>query len=452
MTGSGNSQGNGRERWGSPSGLVFAASGSAIGLGSFWRLPFLSQQHGGGAFLVLLVGMVVVFGLNIFLAELAIGRAAQRSGAEAFASFGGRLWSIVGVVGTFVAFLILAAYTVVAGWVIAFSLHLVLGTPTISAEAPAKVFEVFLADPVQPILGGGLFVLLTVWIVIAGIRNGIEQVNRLLVPLLLVLLLLLSARALTLPGAIDTLALVLRLDFSSVDATAILAALGHALVSLSLGFGIMIVYGSYCAPDGSLVGKASAIVGLSTVAALMVVATVLPLVGAADEPSAGGVRTLMVVVPSTLLQHPFGIGFMLIYFTAIIIGALTSAISMLEAVVAHFGDRHGFGRTQSAPAAGLYAFLLGVPLTLSIGSRQDGVTVFGHRFVATIDTLSANTLLPLGAIAVALFVGWVMGARAGVEVFPPTPMGKRCSSIWLTVLKAPIPAAIAVILLAHLFG
>lgn len=393
--------------------------------------------------------MLVVFGLSIVLAELAIGRAAQRSGAEAFASLGNRLWSVVGVAGAFVAFLILAAYTVVAGWVIAFALHLLLGTSG-TADAPRRVFEAFLADPVQPILGGGLFVLLTVWIVVAGIRNGIERVNRLLVPLLLVLLLLLCGRVLTLPGAMDTLARALRPDFSALDAAAILAALGQTLFSLSLGFGIMIVFGSYCAPDGGLVGKASAVLSLSTVASLMVVATVLPLVAAADSHSAANVLTLMVMLPQTLLQHSFGIAFVLIFFAAVIIGALTSAISMLEAVVAHFGERHGFGRTQSAAAAGLYAFLLGVPLALSIGSGPAGVTVLGQRFVATIDSLSANALLPLGAIAVALFVGWVMGARACVEAFPPTPAGRRCASIWLAALRVPIPAAIALILLAHL--
>ena len=450
MPGSESSQANGRGCWRSPSGFVFAASGSAIGLGNFWRLPFLSQQHGGGAFLVLLLGILVVFGLSIFLAELAIGRATQRSGAEAFASFGIRLWSVVGAVGAFVAFLILAAYTVVAGWVIAFALHLLLGPAGFAADAPAQVFEAFLADPVQPILGGGLFVLLTVWIVIAGIRNGIERVNRLLVPLLLVLLFLSCARALTLPGAIDTLTRVLRPDFAALNAAAILAALGQALFSLSLGFGIMIVFGSYCAPDGGLVGKASAVLGLSTVASLMVVATVLPLVAGSDAGAAADAQTLMVLLPQALLQHSFGVLFVLIFFAAVIIGALTSAISMLEAVVAHFGDRHGFGRTQSAAAAGLYAFLLGVPLALSIGSGPAGVTVFGQRFVATIDSLSANALLPLGAIAVALFVGWVMGARACAEAFPPTPVGRRFASIWLAALRAPIPAAIALILLAHL--
>lgn len=396
--------------------------------------------------------MVVVFGLSVLVAELAIGRAAQRSGAEAFASFGGRLWSVVGVAGVFVAFLVLAAYTVVAGWVIAFALHLVLGTASITSDAPAQVFEAFLADPVQPILGGGVFVLLTVWIVTAGVRSGIERVNRLLVPLLLVLLLLLSARALTLPNALDTLARVLRPDFARIDAATVLAALGHALFSLSLGFGIMIAYGSYCAPDGSLVGKAMAVVGLSTVASLMVVATVLPLVAVAGGRSAASVHTLMVMAPQTLLQHSFGIVFVLIFFAAIIIGALTSAISMLEAVVAHFGDRHGFGRSQSAAAAGLYAFLIGVPLALSVGGEPIGVSVFSQRIVAAVDSLSANTLLPLEAIAVALFVGWVMGARACVEAFPPTPAGQRRAAIWLGALRTAIPSAIALILLAHLLA
>ncbi|MFZ1414960.1 MAG: sodium-dependent transporter [Defluviicoccus sp.] len=452
MPGSGDSQGNGRERWGSRSGFVFAAAGSTIGLGGFWRLPFLSEQHGGGAFLILFLGMIFVFGLSIFLAELAIGRAAQRSGAQAYASFGVRLWSVVGVVGVFVAFLILAAYTVVAGWVIAFALHLVLGTTSITAETPAHVLAALLADPAQPILGGGLFILVTVWIVTAGIRNGIERVNRLLVPLLLVLLLLLAARALTLPGAIGTLGRALQPGFAGLDATAVLSALGHALFSLSLGFGIMIVYGSYCAPDGSLVGKASAVLVLSTAASLMVVATVLPLVTGGDNGSAASAQTLMVVLPQALLQHSFGIVFVFIFFAAIIIGALTSAISMLEAVVAHFRDRHGFSRTQSAAAVGLYAFLLGVPLTLSIGGGPAGATMFGQRFVAAIESLSTNTLLPLGAMAAALFVGWVMGPRACVEAFPPTSAGQRWAAIWLVALRAPIPAAIAVILLAHLLA
>lgn len=448
----GNRQGDGRARWGSRTGFVLAAAGSAIGIGNFWRLPFLVQQNGGGAFLVLMLGMVAFIGLCVFLAELAIGRAAQKSGAAAFTNFGSRAWSMAGIGGVFVAFLILAAYSVVAGWVLAFALHLLLGMPSMSADAPAHVFEAFLDDPVQPILGSGLFVLITVWIVTSGVRDGIERVNGVLVPLLLLLLIVLAAHSLTLPGALDAFAAVLRPDFAALGATGILSALGQVLFSLSLGFGIMIVYASYQAPGGGMLGEAAAVLGLDTAASILVVVAVLPIVAVSGEAAGTGARTMLVVLPGTLLSHPFGILFVVTYFAAIAIAALTSAISMLEAVVAYFGDQHGFGRTHSAAATGLYAFLLGVPLALSLGSGPGGATQLGHRLLAAIDSLSANFLMPLGAVAAALFAGWMMGARAREEVFPATPAGQRWGNVWLFLLKAPIPLLIALILLFGLIG
>jgi NSS family neurotransmitter:Na+ symporter len=435
-----------REHWSSRLGFVLAASGSAVGLGNIWKFPHVAGEH-GGVFLPVYLGIVFTLGLGILLAELAIGRAAQRNPVGAFRVLGGRLWPLVGYLGILAGFLILSFYTVVAGWTLAFAFKMGLGAFDDPAVAPAAIFQRFVGDPVQPVISAAAFMALTVAVVVSGVRGGIERGNRVLMPLLFLILATLAVRALTLPNAAGGLLRFLRFDPVQLTPELVTAALGQAFFSLSIGMGAMVAYGSYLRRGGGAVGAAAAVVGLDTLAAFLAAAAILPAVFAFGLEPSSGPGLAFVSLPAVFAHMPAGALFGTMFFILLSIAALTSAISLLEPIVAYFTEHHGFRRSEVTLAAGLYAFLLGVPSSLSM-APADGPAIFGRPFLDLLDRVATDTLLPLGGLLIALFVGWVMGPRAIHEVFPDTPSARWIGRLWLTLLRLPVPAAVVWILVA----
>jgi len=439
-----------RESWSSRLGFIFAAAGSAVGVGNVWRFPAVANEH-GGAFLVVYLVMVATIGVSILLAELTIGRAARRNPVGAFRVLGGGGWIVAGLVGLLAAFLILSFYTVVAGWTLVYAVQMATGLLTGPQTDPAMVFHSFVAHPIQPVVSSAVFMTVTVVIVLGGVRGGIERANLILMPVLFFLLSGLVVRTLTLPGSGGAIETFLRLEPSDFTADALLAGLGQAFFSLSIGLGAMMTYGSYLAGGNTIVREASAVAGLDTLAALMSGLAILPAVLIFSVQPETGASLAFVTLPKVFAEMPLGAYFGTLFFSLLVIAALTSALSLIEPIVAYFIEEYGFRRSQIAVATGLYAFLLGVPSSLSMGAWS-GYTIYGRPFLEIIDSLTADVLLPVGGLCIAVFVGWFMRRQVVDEAFSQVPFGRRLGAVWLFILRVPAPAAILWILIAGLSG
>lgn len=439
----------GRGNWGSRLGFVMAAAGSAVGLGNIWRFPWLAGENGGGLFLLIYLVMIATLGVSVLLAEIVIGRAAQKDPVGAFRLLGGGAWPLVGYLGISAAFLILSFYGVVAGWTLAFAVKLAFGV--FATVAPSQAFGDLLASTVEPLAWAFAFLAMTAIVVVGGIRNGIERANLVLMPSLFVLLLVLAVRAVTLPGGLDGLRFFLAPDVSRLGIEAVTAALGQAFFSLSIGLGAMITYGSYLQPGQSLGRSALQIAVLDTLAAVLAGGIVFPAVFFAHIDPASGPGLAFITLPSVFAEMPAGRLFGVVFFVLLAIAALTSAISLLEPVVAFLVDEHGLRRQRATLLVTAGAFLLGVPSSLSLGPMPQ-LSAFGLSFMDLLDFVTASLMLPFGGLLIAVFVGWKITPRAKTELADEAGRYPLLARLWLFLLRFAAPVAIAWILLAGLVG
>ncbi len=438
-----------REHWASRAGFIMAAAGSAVGLGNVWKFPYMAGENGGGAFVIVYLPIVFTIGISVLMAELVIGRAAQKDPVGAFRLLGGRAWPAVGFMGVLAAFLILSFYGVVAGWTVAFAVKMATGAFGAPGADPAVIFGAFIGAPAPPLLYAGAFMVMVVAVVLGGIGHGIERANLVLMPMLFVILVALVARAVTLPGALDGLLFYVRPDFSKVTGTTFTAALGQAFFSLSVGLGTMITYGSYLDRRQDIGRSAASVVGLDTLAAILAGLVVFPAVFAVGVDPGAGPGLAFVTLPSVFVQMPGGQVFGTLFFVLLAIAALTSAVSLLEPVVAFFIGEYGFRRARIAVTAGAAAFVAGIPSSLSMGIWS-GATLFGKSFLDLVAFATSSVMLPVGGLLIALFAGWVMGPRAIAELQGEARATPILAHAWLLILRFVAPLAIAWILVNEL--
>ena len=424
-----------------------AATGSAVGLGNIWKFPYMAGDNGGAAFLIIYLVLVFTVGLSVMLCEFVIGRASMRNPVGAYAALKGGNWKIVGFLGVGAGFIILSFYSVVAGWAIAYIFKAASGLmATTDPAALGNIFTSFSSDPWEPLLYHALFMTLTIVIIIGGVNGGIERTARILMPLLFLLLIVLAVRALTLPGAMAGLKFYLAPDFSKVTGETINGALSQAFFSLSLGMGAMITYASYLSRSVNLVKSTMLVTLCDTGVAFLAGLVILPAVFAFSFDPSAGPGLVFITLPAVFAQMPLGIVFAVLFFFLLTIAALTSAVSLLEVVVAYFVDDRGWERRRAAIAIGALIFLLGVPSSLSLGAWS-GFTIGGKEFLSLMDYVGSNILLPVGGIAVSLFVGWVIFPRAldeatggGAHAFP-------LASFWRFLCRYVAPIAVGWILI-----
>ncbi|NQU60908.1 MAG: sodium-dependent transporter [Rhodospirillales bacterium] len=429
-------------------GFILAAAGSAIGLGNIWKFPYLAGENGGAVFLILYLGFIFTIGISVMLAELAIGRASKKNPVGAFAHLKGGKWVAVGFMSVLTGFVILSFYSVVGGWTIAYAVKTATGLlSTTDAKAFGSTFGNFVSDPMEPLFYHGVFMALTVAVVAKGVDNGIEKTCRVLMPVLFVLLVVLCIRSLTLPGAAKGVAFFLEPDFSKINAGMVIAALGHAFFSLSLGMGAMMTYGSYLPRQTSLPGAALWVTSLDTLIAVMAGFLVLPAVFAFGFDPGAGPGLTFITLPAVFSKIPFGAFFGTLFFVLLVVAALTSAISLLEVVVAYLVDEKHIARRPAAIGAGAVIFALGIPSSLSFGIWSD-VTFLGKGFFDIMDYLASNVLLPTGGILISLFVGWVVFAKVMDGDQGGIGQGFRWAKVWRIVCQYVAPAAIAWILIS----
>ncbi|AUG54113.1 sodium-dependent transporter [Thalassospira marina] len=441
-----------REHWGSRLGFILAAAGSAVGLGNIWKFPYMAGVNGGGAFLLIYLALVFTIGLSVMLAEMVIGRMAEKNAIGAFKKLKGGAWPLVGLCGVAAAFMILSFYSVVAGWTIAYMVKAVTGD--ISSSDPAVLgaaFGGFISGNVSPLVYHAIFMALTVFVVLSGIGSGIERASKILMPALFVLLLILIIRAVTLPGAGEGLAFLLQPDFSKVSWSTVSDALSQAFFSLSLGMGAMITYGSYLSKKENIAGAAGWVTLLDTAVAVLAGLLVLPAVFAFGFDPAAGPGLTFITLPAVFAQMPFGEFFAFLFFLLLAIAALTSSVSILEVVVAYFVDDRGISRKVASVVMGAIIFVLGIPSSLSMGIMAD-TKFFGMTFFDLMDFLSSKLLLPIGGLFISLFVGWVVWGAAKADIAAHNGQIPVWINAWGILVKFIAPAAIAFILIQGLVG
>lgn len=422
-----------------------------MGLGNIWKFPYITGENGGGAFLIIYIAFVFVFGLSLVMAELVIGRTTQKNPVGALKQLAGGAWPLIGVLGILTGFIILSFYIVVSGWTLAYIGFMASGK--LASADPTTLgnsFSGFIGESIQPTLYAGVFMLLTAATVIGGIGKGIERVAKLLMPVLLILLLILVARAVTLPGAGTGLAFYLSPDFSAVKASTWTAAIGQAFFSLSLGMGALITYGSYMSKEQALPASAASVVALDTGIAILAGFMILPAVFAFNFDPASGPGLAFITLPAVFASMPGGVVFGVIFFALLAVAALTSAVSLLEVMVTYLIDEWRLTRRKATACAALVCFVIGIPSALSQGAF-DVLVINGTSFLDWMVHFT-DFLLPLGGLFLALFVGWKMGPEAIAAATNNGQARLPFARTWIWVLRVVAPIGIALVLLQPVFS
>lgn len=438
-----------RDSFASTFGVIAAAAGSAIGLGNIWKFPYITGVNGGAAFIIVYLICIAVIGLPVMLAEFLIGRKAQKNAIGSFKKLApGTPWFFTGWMGFASAFMILSFYGVVAGWTLDYVVRAVTGSFVgLSPEELGGTFGAFISSPIQPIIWQLIFMAMTGYIVFAGVKNGIEKYSKILMPILLVIIIILDIRAVTLPGAGAGLEFLLKPDWSKLTASGILVALGHAFFSLSLGMGTMITYGSYIRKSENLGTTALQVTIADTLIALLAGIAIFPAVFAFGIEPGAGPGLVFITLPNVFNQMPGGTFFSILFFLLLAVAALTSAISILEVVVAYFSEELNLTRMKATWLGTVSISLVGVLCSLSMGPMS-GFKVFGLNFFDLMDWISANMLLPLGGMFIVLFVGWVWGhEKTKQELSNEGTLQVGYLNVFIWTCKFLAPAAIAIVFL-----
>lgn len=441
-----------RDGFASKFGIFAAAVGSAVGLGNIWRFPYIAGENGGGAFLIIYFAFVIIIGIPVVTSEFIIGRRGQGNSYRSFKKLAPKKpWYLVGLMGIFAAFIILAFYCTIAGWTLEYVYMSIINVFSYNLhEDPVQVFQNFHTSNITPVVWQLIFMLATVIIILGGVKKGIEKYTKILMPLLFIILVILSIKSISLPNSSEGLKFLFYPDFSKIDSNVILSALGQAAFSLSIGMGALITYGSYIQKDNNL-PKTAFFVAISDMAiAILAGVAIFPAVFSFGVSPAEGPGLVYIVLPGIFQQMSGGEIFGLLFFILMTIAALTSSISLLEVVVAYFSEEFKMKRYLATIIAATLAAILGVFTTLSFSSLND-VKILGKTIFDNCDFLATNILLPLGAFLIVIFLGWFFDVKQTKEEVTNNGSIKfRLFPIFLFIIKFVAPLAIFIVFLKGL--
>lgn len=399
---------NNREQWGSRLGFILAASGSAVGLGNIWKYPHMAGQNGGAAFTIVYLICILIVGLPVLLGELAIGRNTQLSPVGAFKKLSNSShWKWVGFLGVSSAFVILSFYGVVGGWTLRYTFFSLFGgfdALSGNSDSSAKIFSLFVSNDINPIFWLVLFMSLCMFIIIKGVKSGIEQAAKIMMPIIIVILILLVIKGLSLEGGKKGLEFLFMPKFSDLTPSSIVMALGHAFFTLSLGMGTMITYGSYLGKNQNLISSALWVIILDTIIAMLAGTAIFTIVFAMGADPSSGPGLIFEVLPTIFPQIGGGVIWGTLFFFILFMAALTSAVSILEVITAYFIDQKGWTRERATLSFGILITIVGMFCSLSMGSFNDFKIIFNISFMDFLDELSSKYMLPIGGALTALFI------------------------------------------------
>lgn len=438
-----------RDSFGSKFGVIAATAGSAIGLGNIWRFPYIAGENGGGAFLLIYLGFILLIGIPVMISELSIGRATQRNPFGAFKILKpGSKWFWIGVMGIAAAFMINAFYSVVAGWTLEYLVKAVTNQFSgKDATAINTLFSDFQDSSWRPIFWTLIFISLSAGIVLAGVKKGIERFSKFLMPLLLVIIVILGIRAVTLPNAMEGLVFLFRPDFSKIGTSSILVALGQAFFSLSIGMGTLITYGSYINKKENIGSSAVSVAFADTLIAVLAGVAIFPAVFAFGISPASGPDLVFLTLPNIFAQMAGGYFFALLFFFLLVVAALTSTISILEVVVAYFVEELKIKRKFATLMASVGIAILGVLCSLSL-YKVPGLSLGKRNLFTILEDTSSNIFLPLGGLLIVVFVAWFFGKEKLKAELSSSGLYKvRYFGVFMLIIRYLAPVAIALVFL-----
>ena len=449
-------QKNDRVNFGSKIGAILAAAGSAVGLGNIWRFPYEAGNHGGAAFILVYLACVFILGMPIMIAEFTVGRRAKASTGKAFGVLApGTQWKWLGRLGVLSGLLILGYYSVVAGWTLEYIItSLSNGFADKGPEDFVTIFQDFSQDPVRPIVWCLVFLFLTHFVIVKGVKDGIEKSSKVLMPILFILIVVLAVCSMSLPDAGKGLEFLLKPDFSKVNADVFLGAMGQAFFSLSLGMGCLSTYASYFGSDTQM-GKTALSVGvIDTMVAILAGLIIFPAAFSVGIQPDAGPSLIFITLPNVFQQAFGGVPFLamifsLMFYVLLALAALTSTISLHEVVTAYLNEQFGISRGRAAVWVTGFCVVTGVLSSLSLGVWDD--KFFGLGFFDLLDFVTAKLMLPLSGLLVSLFVGWYLKRSLSYEELTNYGLQKApYFPIYMFILRYLAPIAIVLIFVNEL--
>lgn len=445
-----------RVSFGSKIGAILVAAGSAVGLGNIWRFPYEAGNHGGAAFILVYLACVFVLGMPIMIAEFTVGRRAKASTGRAFGLLANNgKWNCIGMLGVLAGLLILGYYSVVAGWTLEYIVSSVTnGFADKKPEDFVIAFQEFSQDPFRPIVWLLSFLLFTHYIVIKGVKEGIEKSSKIMMPVLFILIVVLAICSMTLPNANKGLEFLLKPDFSKVNADVFLGAMGQAFFSLSLGMGCLSTYASYFGSDTRL-GKTALSVGvIDTFVAILAGLIIFPAAFSVGIQPDAGPSLIFITLPNVFQQAFGSVPFMarifsLLFYVLLALAALTSTISLHEVVTAYLNERFKISRGRAATLVTGFCIVTGILSSLSLGIWD--TKFFNLGFFDLLDFVTAKLMLPLGGLLVCLFVGWYLKRSVSYEELTNYGLQKAAYfPVYMFILRYFAPIAITLIFVNEL--
>ncbi len=441
-----------REHWGSHLGMIMAAAGSSIGLGTLWQFPYLVGENGGGLFVIVYLLATFLIGVPVFITELILGRKAQRGAVGVFATLthNSLFWRGLGWLGVLTSFVIISYYSVVAGWGVNYvfmslSQFYVGKSPTEIGAA----FDTLQQSGGMTVFWSFVFMAMTVGVVLKGIRQGIEYWSRIMIPALIVLLLGLFCYSITLPGFGEAFRFIFKPDFSNFKPSGILTALGMAFMTMSLGQGIIITYGSYMRRSENIPSTACIIGGMDILISLISALMIFPIIFSSGASPAEGPGLIFKVLPILFARLPGALIISTCFFILFTFTALTSSIALVEVVVANLIDLYNWPRKKSVLITGVCALVLGLPSALSWsgGIFPSWQAIYGRNFFDTMTYLVANWMLPIGGCLIAIYGGWFLTKEISKDEFSAAGSGAGFYPLWKFFIKWVAPVAISIVVL-----
>jgi len=447
----------------SKAGLVLAAAGGAVGLGNIWKFPYIAGENGGGAFLIVYLLCVALFGLPLLLTEFFIGKRSRRSAFGAFSALSGnRRWQWLSWLSMLTALVIMSFYFVVTGWCFCYFCEALTNVFSgMDAAALTNHFGAVVASPLRQILFSLLPVVLTASVLWFDVNKGIERLSKILLPLLLLMMVLMAGSVLMLDGSNVGMRFFFQTDFSKITPSVILEAMGQCFFSLSIGMGALITYGAYMPKNQNVAATSIQVIVLDTLVAILAGIIIFPAVFAFGFSPAEGPQLVFVVLPAVFGQMSFAWFCGVLFFALLCIAAITSTISLMEVAVAFICEAssrpwsknakaHPLNRHRSVLLVSAIVCVMVVMCVMSYTGQWPWLKLFGYDLFSAFDQLSSCVMMPLGALGMALFVGWYLPYKGEKPYSGENGFRRAGTKVYMLVLRWLVPIAIVLIFLNSL--
>ncbi|MBD8036897.1 sodium-dependent transporter [Solibacillus sp. A46] len=437
-----------RDQFTSKIGFILAAAGSAIGLGAIWKFPYMAGTNGGSVFILLFVLCTILIGLPILIAEFMIGRRGQKDPITSFKEQApGKPWFMIGWIGLVACGLILSFYSVVGGWILSYIVRATTFSLTGQGNDFGALFTDIISNPMEVLFAQACFMILTLVIVQAGIKNGIESASKWMMPILFIFFILLFIRSITLEGAFEGVKFMFIPDWSYLNGETLILALGQAFFSLSIGVAAMITYASYLSRKEKIVTSAINVATLNIAISLLAGLVIFPAVFALGFSPTEGPGLVFIMIPAVFEQLPFGSFLLLVFFILLLFATVTSSIALLEVVVSIGIREKTAQRKKASSLLAAIIFIVGIPSALSFGILSD-VSIFDRSIFDFVDYVTSAILMPIGALLTSIFAGYHYSKKISREEIQASPI---LYNVWLFIVRYLAPISIVAIFINKVF-